>query len=78
MKESNWFQLIWASCAIMSLSSLHPPQPGQGGGGARGQVLPQHWWRVDRDEMSQYAQINLNLLDSLILIQFLKKKCLVF
>ena len=24
MKESNWFQLIWASCAIMSLSKVHP------------------------------------------------------
>ena len=22
MKESNWFQLIWASCAIMSLSNV--------------------------------------------------------
>ena len=28
--------------------------------------------------MSQDAQINWNLLDSFILIQFLKKKCLVF
>ena len=23
MKESNWFQLIWASCAILSLSKVH-------------------------------------------------------
>ena len=31
-----------------------------------------------RDRMSQDAQINWNLLDPFILIQFLKKKCLVF
>ena len=33
---------------------------------------------VARDKMSQDVQINWNLLDSFILIQFLKKKCLVF
>ena len=31
MKESNWFQLIWASCAILSLSNEH---------GRVGHVLP--------------------------------------
>ena len=33
---------------------------------------------LDRDNMAQDAQINWNQLDSFILGQFLKKKCLVF
>ena len=52
----------------------------QKGGGARGSKLNVEFGRLSlaRDKMSQDVQINWNLLDSFILIQFLKKKCLVF
>ena len=38
MKESNWFQLIWASCVILSLSTV---QQAKGGGevGVEGQQI---------------------------------------